>query len=229
MTKKCTKCGEELDISQFNKKTGVKDGHRNSCRTCSSLSNKKYYTSNKAEILETHKQYYQDNPEYFKQYRIQNKEHLVELDAKNYAKNRDDILIQKKRYYEDNRDKIKANYNNPRVNAYKKTRRLTDEAYKLQCNLRRRTRDAIKNQRGKKAYKTIELLGCTIQECRAHLESQFTQGMSWDNYGDWHIDHIKPCASFDLTDPIQQKACFNYTNLQPLWAEDNLKKSNKLI
>ena len=76
---------------------------------------------------------------------------------------------------------------------------------------------------------TIKLLGCNINELRFYLEGKFIDGMSWDNYGEWHIDHIRPCASFDLTDPEQQKKCFHYTNLQPLWAEDNLSKGDKII
>jgi hypothetical protein len=84
-----------------------------------------------------------------------------------------------------------------------------------------------------KQYKddsTIELLGATLTKVKNHIEKQFQEGMSWDNHSlkGWHIDHIKPCASFDLTDPKQQKECFHYTNLQPLWAEDNLRKSDKL-
>jgi hypothetical protein len=80
--------------------------------------------------------------------------------------------------------------------------------------------------KAKKSESTIELTGCTIDELRVHLSSLFLPGMTWDNYGKygWHIDHVKPCAAFDLTDPEQQKECFNYTNLQPLWAVDNLKK-----
>jgi hypothetical protein len=76
---------------------------------------------------------------------------------------------------------------------------------------------------------TLELLGCTIQELKIHLESQFEEGMSWENYSKagWHVDHIRPCASFDLTDPTQQKQCFHYSNLQPLWAKDNLSKGSK--
>ena len=70
------------------------------------------------------------------------------------------------------------------------------------------------------------MLGCTIEEFRDHLESQLTEGMSWDNRNEWHIDHIIPCAAFDLEDAEQQKVCFNYRNLQPLWAADNLKKSD---
>jgi hypothetical protein len=75
----------------------------------------------------------------------------------------------------------------------------------------------------------MNLIGCDIYELKKHLESKFLKGMNWDNYGKngWEIDHIIPCASFDLTNEIQQKQCFNYLNLQPLWVLDNILKSNK--
>jgi len=110
---------------------------------------------------------------------------------------------------------------------YKKRRLETDTTYKLIHTLRGRITTAIRTQHGKKAFKSIELLGCSIQDVRSYLESQFKEGMTWENHGDWHIDHIKPCVSFDLTNPEEQKKCFHYTNLQPLWAEDNLSKYNK--
>jgi len=94
-------------------------------------------------------------------------------------------------------------------------------------NLRKRIRNALKQANGTKSARTLELLGCDIEFLRQHLSNQFTEGMTWDNYGEWHVDHIKPCAAFDLTDPEQQLQCFHYTNLQPLWAIDNLSKSDK--
>jgi hypothetical protein len=96
-------------------------------------------------------------------------------------------------------------------------------------SLRRRLGEAVRLKHGHKSANTVALLGCTIPELRARLESLFAPGMSWDNYGPltWHIDHIKPCAKFDLTQPDQQRACFHYTNLQPLWAEDNILKGDK--
>lgn len=80
----------------------------------------------------------------------------------------------------------------------------------------------------KKENRTLEFCGCTKAELIQHLEGQFRDGMSWDNYGKygWHVDHIRPCSSFDLTDPEQQKQCFHYTNLQPLWAAENLSKGD---
>lgn len=72
-----------------------------------------------------------------------------------------------------------------------------------------------------------ELVGTSTAGLRAYIESLFVPGMSWDNRSKWHVDHIRPCCSFDLTDPIQRKQCFHYTNLQPLWAEDNRRKGGK--
>lgn len=77
----------------------------------------------------------------------------------------------------------------------------------------------------------MEMLGCSVEDLKTKLEAQFQSGMSWDNYGrtGWHIDHIRPCASFDLSDPMQQAECFHYTNLQPLWALDNMKKGSTYL
>ena len=84
---------------------------------------------------------------------------------------------------------------------------------------------------GRKAGHTEELLGCSIREARNYLETLFQSGMTWGNYGvnGWHIDHIIPLSYFDMSDPEQQKRAWHYTNLQPLWAADNRKKSNKII
>lgn len=98
--------------------------------------------------------------------------------------------------------------------------------YFIASRLRIRAYFALKGLR--KSAPTLELLGCTIEHLRAHLEAQFTDGMSWDNYGvhGWHIDHKRVCASFDLSDPEQQRQCFHYTNLQPMWAEENWSKNS---
>jgi hypothetical protein len=90
-----------------------------------------------------------------------------------------------------------------------------------------RTRIWFALKRKYKSKSTIKLLGCSIEECWQHLESKFQPGMTKENHGLWHVDHIRPCASFDLTDPEQQKICFHYTNLEPMWAIDNLKKGAK--
>ena len=106
-------------------------------------------------------------------------------------------------------------------------RRLADPQLMAITRIRTLVSAALTRAGCKKAAKTEDLLGCTVAEARAHLEAQFLPGMTWDNHGEWHIDHIRPCASFDFSDPAQQRECSHYTNLQPLWAKDNLSKSDK--
>jgi hypothetical protein len=100
-------------------------------------------------------------------------------------------------------------------------KRQTDPQYLIGNRLRSRLWHALNSAGGRKAAKTEELIGCTIEQCQVHLESQFKPGMTWQNI---HIDHIRPCASFDLTKEDQQRACFHFSNLQPLWAEENRRK-----
>lgn len=149
------------------------------------------------------------------------------LKSKAYHKNYRDNRKQEKNeyaknYYKENRQIIIA-----RNCEYYKNKRSSDMNFKILTNLRRRLSSAIK--RNNKSCRTVELIGCEISALVFYLESKFQDGMTWENYGKWHIDHIRPCASFDLTDIEQQKVCFNYKNLQPLWAEDNLKKSDSWI
>ena len=103
---------------------------------------------------------------------------------------------------------------------------LNNPRYAVALGLRTRIRVALKRSGAVKSAKTTELIGCSIPELRAHLESQFQPGMSWENWGasGWHVDHKKPCAKFDLTKPEEQRECFHWYNLQPLWAVDNLRK-----
>ena len=109
---------------------------------------------------------------------------------------------------------------------YEKTRKSKDVGYRMLCNIRNRIGLAIKSN--SKTSPTKKLLGCTISQLKNHLEARFTENMDWNNYGvkGWHIDHIRPCSSFDLSSPEEQKKCFHYTNLQPLWHTDNLLKSD---
>ena len=125
----------------------------------------------------------------------------------------------------------KAEYRKKRrdhIREYKKiweqNRAKTHPEFKIKKSLGRRIHHAVKN--GTKTDKTMSLIGCSLEYFIAYLESKFQDGMTLDNYGQWHIDHIRPCSSFDLMDPEQQRQCFHYTNLQPLWAKDNLLKSD---
>ena len=106
---------------------------------------------------------------------------------------------------------------------YYKNRRSIDVEFKLRTNLRNRLNTFLRKN---KAGSTIKDLGCSIEQLKVYLEKQFKDDMSWENYGTfgWHIDHIVPLASFDLTDREQFLRACHYTNLQPLWAKDNLEK-----
>lgn len=134
-----------------------------------------------------------------------------------YQKNRNKVIQHQLEYIKNNRDKVNKRHNN---------KYHSDINYKLKHNLKRRMNNAIKGYF--KNDSTIKLLGCDLETVKKHLASKFTQGMNWENYGKWHIDHIIPCASFDLSDPEQQRKCFHYTNLQPLWAKDNMNKRDKV-
>jgi hypothetical protein len=125
-----------------------------------------------------------------------------------------------------NKDIIKE-----KVKERTKRRMKSDINYRMRCKLRRRIANALKHVSADKHFNTMELIGCTVQEARAYIESKWLSGMSWDNHSTngWHIDHIMPCAAFDLSIPEQQKRCFHYTNLQPLWAYDNLSKGDRII
>jgi hypothetical protein len=137
--------------------------------------------------------------------------------------NHDDILKKKEEYRQNNRELLSK-----KQSEYTKNRLKTDVYFRLKMNLRSRIKEAIKNAAVVKSGPTFELLGCTPDDVRVFLEAEFSQGMTWDNYGkEWHVDHIKPCARFNLEDPEEQKKCFHWTNLQPLWAIDNLKKGSR--
>ena len=121
-----------------------------------------------------------------------------------------------------------AQNNKKERNQYAKKRRDSNPQWLILNRLRSRF-DKVLNGTIK-TDSTMSLLGCSRQKLVQHIEEQFTEGMSWDKMGlnGIHIDHIIPCASFDLTDPEQQRECFHYTNLQPLWAKDNLRKSDTI-
>jgi hypothetical protein len=98
-----------------------------------------------------------------------------------------------------------------------------DPNFKLLAVLRTRLYDALAGRN--KSASTMELVSCSIASLRSHLESLFRSGMTWENHGKWHVDHRRPCSSFDLSDPDQQRECFHWSNLQPLWAEDHYIKT----
>lgn len=132
------------------------------------------------------------------------------------------------------RIKRKQNRQNPAWRAKEKEYRIrkmrerlaSDPNYVARKRLRTRILMALKRKNAVKSQSTEALIGCTFVELRHFVETKWKPGMTWANWGrhGWHLDHIRPCNSFDLTDPEQQRRCFHFTNLQPLWAVENLSK-----
>jgi len=206
------------------------------------------------EMREYQRSWRAANPEkcaaYTKKYRAKNPEKTKARIDRWQERNWEKILDYHRRWRNANRQKVVAacrkwQKNNPeiqrkaakrwktanreRVNAYYCTRCATDIAFKIGKNLRARVSDAIRRQMAKKSDRTMKLTGCTIEFLMGHIEARFRPGMRWDNYGkEWEIDHIFPCSLYDLTDEAQQRACFHYTNLQPLTVTENRKKRNKV-
>lgn len=135
--------------------------------------------------------------------------------------NREERLIKMRAY-----NKVYARNNRERIALHKRKRRQTDIQFHLTCNLRSRMRTAIRD--GAKTGSAIADLGCSIAKFKLFIENQFDLGMSWDNYGEWHLDHVLPLASFDLTDRQQFLEAANWLNYQPLWADENRKKGGRV-
>jgi hypothetical protein len=138
------------------------------------------------------------------------------------------IIKQHNVYSTENREKIRAI--NRKSYLTNKSKNDKNPHFIIARTTRRRIYDALKAQLTNKKCKSKELTGCSWQFLVEYLESKFLPNMSWNNYGlyGWHIDHINPCSSFSLVLEEEQRKCFHYTNLQPLWAKDNLQKSNKI-
>jgi hypothetical protein len=156
-------------------------------------------------------------------YFAENKNKIKKVQMTYYATHKEDYRKRAKKWYLKNKNQIREVRK-----IYKRTQRKNNPIFKLKENFRRRIRQAILNQNSTKANKTYLLLGCSPYEYKNYLESKFQKGMSWENYGKWHIDHVRPCVSFDLSKEEEQYKCFHYSNTQPLWAADNLKKKDKI-
>jgi len=199
---------------------------------------KKYYQKYKDnEIYKLKVRHFQkkyakteDYKNYQSKYKKENKQYFIDYFIK-YSKNLKYIAYKKN--YTKSKKGIEARKRYKKSQTFKNNylrRMKNDLNYKFRILLRNRVRTALNEQftKGKK-NKTLNLIGCDLDFLKKHIENQFKSGMSWNNWGryGWHLDHIKPCASFNLTKDEEQKKCFNFINLQPLWAIENLKKSNK--
>lgn len=219
-TKLCKFCGEVRSTKRF--KVRSDNGKlNNKCIDCVRIQSKEYYKRNKGKLRAQNDLWRANNLDDYKEYQASYREQN-RLSARQYAKayrevNKDAIKDYMTQYYCDNKKIIIDQHND-----YIKKRSIKDINFRLGRNLRSRLYQAIKN--GKKSGSAEKDLGCTIDFLKAYLESLFYSGMSWDNYGYWHIDHIIPLSKFDLSNKEElQKAC-HYTNLQPLWSRDNLAK-----
>jgi hypothetical protein len=154
------------------------------------------------------------NQSYFKQRRLDNPNQMAEKLREYYSKN-----PEKRKVYRENYKK--------RKHEQRKERRKVDPVFTIINNVRARLYKYLKVNQIRKKNKTFEIVGCTPEFLKEHLEKQFVNGMSWENRDKWHIDHIIPLSSAKTEEELL-KLC-HYTNLQPLWAEDNLKKSNKIL
>lgn len=246
-TKVCSKCNEEKEFTCFSKSKGGKYGHHSQCKACVKVYHRLHYQKNSETIRKHTAAYYENNTEKAaaaqKRYAERNKEVIKEWRSENYKRNFEQIQVKHKEYYQNNKaavsernkewrtankDKMREWHTN-----WQRERRKNDITFRIRGTLHSRVVMAIKKN-SKKAALTMDLVGCTVDELRTFLEAEFEEGMSWENYGrpkegpGWEMDHIIPCASFNLEDPEEQKKCFHWTNLQPLWAADNLAKSDRL-
>ncbi len=207
--KKCTKCKIEKELSEFNKDKRNKSGLSNICKCCKSEEAKKYYSKNKKIVCEK-----------VKKYRLNNFDAVNSRVKKYYENNREDLIQYKKGYYENNKPKlIKLS------KIYIKNKRKSNPLFRFKERISRLIRDSINNNGYVKTSNTQSILGCTYLEFRSYLESKFVDGMSWENCSEWHIDHIRPISwAKDEEEIIRLN---HYTNLQPLWAKDNILKGNR--
>ena len=198
---------------------------------------KKYRLENKEKIKKSNRKYKLNNKHKIKEYYLKNKEIIKGKNKKYYLKNKEIIKEKQKIYLLNNKKEIKKrnrkNYLKNREqmikNAieYEKIQYKTNINFKLKKILSARIRTALRGEN--KSKSTLMLLGVpNIEFIKKYIESKFKEGMSWKKRHLIHIDHIIPCASFDLTKPEEQAKCFHYTNLQPLWASENLAKGSKI-
>ena len=249
----CSKCKFEKDVCEFYTNPKNPSEYRAVCKICMketqqnysknnrdkrNLIQKNWREKNNEKVKSYRKKYYDENPEKYK------------LISKTYRENNPEkINLYNKKYYEDNIESnknrvsnwINQNYdnrisylkkwrfdNNEHIKEYKNNKYYEDTLYKLSHNIRNRVRDFLKLNNISKKNKTFDIVGCSPEYLKEYLEKQFTEGMSWELMGKHiHIDHIIPLSSANTEEEVY-KLC-HYTNLQPLWAEDNLKKSNKII
>jgi hypothetical protein len=231
-TKVCSKCNVEKNICEFGKLKSSKDGYRYFCKNCRNNIEKTYEGDN---VLERKKKWRNNNKEKIKKHYLEVRQTLLDYQKKYKQDNLDKVSERRKKYYNINKKEIlyknkiyRKNTKNIR-NIYESNKKKNNTVYSLLCGMRSRLCNYLKSNNITKKNKTFDIVGCTPEFLKEHLENKFTEGMSWENhdlYG-WHIDHIIPLSSAKTEEEIY-KLC-HYSNLQPLWAGDNLSKGNKVF
>ena len=228
--KVCCKCKEEKKVCEYQKNSHSNTGYRSECSECSKHIkklipkekileySKKFRENNKNKLRNKQKEYYQNNLD---------KEHIRKKKYRETLKKDKLIIIPKTKKEIKDKKQEWINNNRELINKNKRYRYKNDIFYKLRFNVRNRLNNYLKLNNIQKKNKTFDLLGCSPEFLKEYLENQFTNGMNWNNRMEWHIDHIIPLSSVKKEEEIYQLC--HYTNLQPLWAEDNLKKSNKIL
>ena len=224
MEKKCSKCEISKPLEQFPNDPKCSGGKRGTCKECRLTR----WVPEENEILTC---FTCGEEKLYTLFSLHGKQKPYE--CKTCKNMRDSTKRNSDRETYNRKQREDWVKNNDKRNAARRKnlqkRRDEDPQYRMKMALHVRLYDAVKYQKGTKSAKTLELLGCTVEQLQTFLAAEFTEGMTWDNYGEWHIDHILPCASFNLEDPEEQKKCFHWTNLQPLWALDNIRKGAKII
>jgi hypothetical protein len=238
--KHCNKCNQVLAIDQFSKNNHGKHGVRSMCKKCDKRYNDVKYNRTEPTIQigckhcancnnvlsnhEFHKSSYSKDG--YKSIcksctSVRSKEHR-QLNLEHH-RNKSNI------WYANNKEKVRKRIKLTRKTISEKEyiRYSTDTLFRLRKNLRSLIGHSFRNNGYSKKSKTHEMLGCSYEDFKLHIEAQFVSGMSWENRSEWHLDHIIPVSSAINEDDLIRLN--HYTNFQPLWAVDNLKKSNKLI
>lgn len=238
-TKICTKCGEEKPLSQFNKDKHHFDGFTSSCKKCRSEYAKEYHKQNAEKRIASYRAWASNNKEYVKsktrEYYEAHIDQIKEYDRKRYSENIDKHRENSRKYrmehLEERLKKGREHYaqNKKYYSDWQSNKRKSDPTYRLNHNISNHIRISLQGNKAGRSWE--KLVGYTLSQLKTHLEKQFTEGMSWDNYGQWHIDHIIPKTAFNYStaECIDFKRCWSLKNLRPLWSLDNFSKSNKLM
>jgi hypothetical protein len=232
--KVCKICNENKDYIYYRKSNRHKDGYLNECKDCLSIKRREYYLENIDRHKGNNKKYYQLNK--YDIYEKVDKNKKKENSKKYYEKNKYIIKSKSKEYYEKNKELIKENSkeyyykNKDKINEpSERKREIRKRSYKkrkYQYIWREILRKTVTQLKLNKTQTTFELLGYTYDDLKSNIESKFKDGMTWENHGNWHIDHIIPISKFKEGTPAN--IVNDLKNLRPLWSKENIIRQNKI-